>query len=326
MEELNEVGSAIYAIEGNPSYDENVKYLLALKPVLASILKGVAKEYKGMQISDIVSCIEGEPMVATIQVEPGLTNQPMRIQGMNTEDSIPNEGKVTYDIKFKVKNPGAKESEPIAIIVDIEAQLDFHPGYDIVTRGVYYCARSLSSQKTVEFTKSNYQNIKKVYSVWICANPPEYCSNSIISYALQEEVLLGNPQLGKNYYDLLGIVLVMLPKDGYQESKPSLPGMLKTLLNAKESKETIINRLETFYDIPTTETLERRVENMCNLSVGIKQEGRVEGRTEGRAEIINQMLKMGHTKESIATLTGLSLEEIEKILAEGEKLESMNIF
>ncbi len=32
----------------------------------------------------------------------------------------------------------------------------------------------ISSQYGVEFEEAHYEKIKKVYSIWVCANPPKY--------------------------------------------------------------------------------------------------------------------------------------------------------
>jgi len=280
MNELTEINNAIYAAEGDVGYDTNIKYLLSLKPVLAHILKGTAKEFFDMTVEEIVPCIEGEPFVAEIPIDPGLTNL-SRISGTNTEDKVPNEGWITYDVKFFVKYPNAEKGEPIKLIVDVEAQLDFYPGYEIVTRGIYYAARSISSQKTREFVNSNYQDIKKVYSIWICANPSKQRSNTIVEYSISEKVLFGDVKLDKATYDLLSVVLIALPEDGYTEDKPTLLGMLKTILTPTEDKEVILNRLEKLYGIPRTIELERRIGDMCNLSVGIMEKGIQQGIQQG---------------------------------------------
>ena len=56
----------------------------------------------------------------------------------------------------------------IALIINVEAQNDFYPGYPLIKRGIYYCCRMISSQYGREFTGPHYEKIKKVYSIWIC--------------------------------------------------------------------------------------------------------------------------------------------------------------
>lgn len=114
-------------------YDANAKKLLGEKIILAHILAGCVEEFAGKTPEEILPFIEGEPEIGNIPVAPGESNSP-HIRGMNTEDSVPYEGVVTYDICFYVRFPG--ESGTVRIIVDIEAQQKFFPGYDIVTRGI----------------------------------------------------------------------------------------------------------------------------------------------------------------------------------------------
>lgn len=76
----------------------------------------------------------GEPEISSVPVEPGMTNSP-HIRGISTEDRVPYEQVVFYDIRFYVRNP--KVDENVGIVIGIEAQKSFYPGYDSVTRGIY---------------------------------------------------------------------------------------------------------------------------------------------------------------------------------------------
>lgn len=51
------------------------------------------------------------------------------------------------------------------VIVNIEAQKAEPSAYDIISRAVFYVSRMISSQKGREFIKSNYNDIKRVYSI-----------------------------------------------------------------------------------------------------------------------------------------------------------------
>jgi len=140
-------------LEGNDNkdrYDAEVKKILSDKTVLSWILKYTVAEFDGYPVEDIRECIEGEPEVGTHRVYPGHT--PEAISGLATEDKVPGEGVVTYDVRFFVITPG---KERIKLIVNVEGQKKFHPGYDLVTRSVFYCARMLSAQLDTEFTGEN---------------------------------------------------------------------------------------------------------------------------------------------------------------------------
>lgn len=93
---------------------------------------------------------------------------------------------------------------------DIECQASFYPGYPLVKRGVYYGGRMISSQYGTVFTKSHYEKLEKVYSIWICINPPMYRKNSINIYSLTEQQLLGDVREKKENYDLLTVALLCL--------------------------------------------------------------------------------------------------------------------
>lgn len=56
-----------------------------------------------------------------------------KIGNGTTEDASIYEGRVTYDIRFCAKAPASKEK--IRLIINIEAQNDFYPGYPIGRKG-----------------------------------------------------------------------------------------------------------------------------------------------------------------------------------------------
>ena len=60
--------------------------------------------------------------------------------------------------------------------------------------------------------------------------------------------------------------------------------MLNLLFIAKLSAEEKKKKLKNDYRINMTKEIEEEVEIMCNLSQGIKEEGRIEGLAEGRVE------------------------------------------
>ena len=59
---------------------------------------------------------------------------------------------------------------------------------------VYYCSRMISAQYGTEFVKSNYQNVWKVYSIWISLDVPKEWENTITCYHIVEENLVGAPE------------------------------------------------------------------------------------------------------------------------------------
>ena len=69
------------------------------------ILKHTTKEFRDCSIDMIKKCIEGEPDVGSVPTYPGM-KKTEAITGQNTENVVPNEGKITFDIRFRVCIPG----------------------------------------------------------------------------------------------------------------------------------------------------------------------------------------------------------------------------
>ena len=122
--------------------------------------------------------IEGEPSISVVPVEPGLANMEktdatgQRIVGLNTENAEINEGLVRFDIIFYVRMPSVDDTKNglSQIIVNIEAQKDEPTEYKILNRAIFYVSRLISSQKERDFVNTNYDDIKQVFSIWICMN------------------------------------------------------------------------------------------------------------------------------------------------------------
>ena len=144
--------------------DQHVKNVLAIKPFLARIIKGTVSEVRDYSEKEIEAMIEGTPEVGKVPVDPGATNHP-KITGLSNEDNVPFEGEVRYDVLTYIVIPA--DMTRVKILINVEGQKNTSPGYDLVTRGIYYGARRISAQKGTEFTGSSYDDIKKVYSIWI---------------------------------------------------------------------------------------------------------------------------------------------------------------
>ena len=98
------------------------------------------------------------------------------------------DGKRSFDIKLKVKLP--TNNEEAQLIINLESQNDYYPGYTLGKRGIYYLSRLISSQYNVEFQKSDFDKLKKVYSIWIWTHAPQGVTNTITEYRFKPEYLL----------------------------------------------------------------------------------------------------------------------------------------
>ena len=93
---------------------------------------------------------------------------------------------VRLDNVFEVKVPG---SESIAVIIDLEGQSDNNPGYRIEKRALYYASCMIQSQKGRYFENDNYEQIRKVMSIWIMMSPVIKDKNTIRTYGLEPKYL-----------------------------------------------------------------------------------------------------------------------------------------
>ena len=204
-----------------------------------------------------------------------------------------NEGTVRYDIMFRAILPQGQER--IELIINIEAQKDFYPGYPLIKRGIYYGCRMISSQYGTIFTNSHYEKIQKVYSIWICFNPPEKRKNSINIYSVKEKSVVGKVKEKEADYDLLIAVMICLDsgkeeKEGnYQEGteESEILRLLEVLFSTEKELKEKEKILENEYGITMTYEEKEEVEKMCNLSEYVWEKGLQTGREEGLRTGIN---------------------------------------
>ena len=295
MEEQTTLSRDIQTSDINAQYDAAVKRLLADKYILAWILHSCVEEFKNIDVKEIAEkYIEGTPQISSVAVMPDETNTTSRISTTGVEDVTVTEGTITFDIRFLAIAP--KSGEHISLIINVEAQNNFYPGYPLIKRGLYYCSRMISSQYGTVFTKSHYEKIKKVYSIWICMNPPKGRENTITEYSITEKNRIGNVKEKIENYDLLTTIMICIGKPE-QGDKESILRLLDVLLSPELIPDEKRNILKNDFSIPMTETVEREVTQMCNLSVGVMDIGRQEGREEGRQE--------GREKTILTSITSL---------------------
>ena len=297
-----EIKNAVNIAGDKAQYDENAKRLLGNKSILAHILTSTVEEFRDMNPVDVEGYIEGEPCISSVPVEPGLTNIKQggkRLAGLNSESADVNEGVVRFDIVFYVRlKDGVSQ-----IIINIEAQKDAPSGYSILNRGIFYACRLISSQKERDFVNTNYDDIKCVYTIWICMNMPE---NSLDYYQLANRKVLGS-RTWEGKQDMINIVLIGLAKDlPMHDEKYELHRLLVALMSKQLTTSEKLNIIEKEYKIQVNDTLRKGVSVMCNLSQGIVD--------ETLEKVILNMHRLGYTSEQIAKAVEMSKEEVEKII------------
>lgn len=304
-----ETANAVNAAGDKAQYDTRVKRLLAQKSILAHILVKTVDEFKGMKPEDVVKYIEGEPSISVVPVEPGLANMEktdatgQRIVGLNTENAEINEGLVRFDIIFYVRMKNGLSQ----IIVNIEAQKDEPTEYKILNRAIFYVSRLISSQKERDFVNTNYDDIKQVFSIWICMNMDD---NSLSHIHLTKDEML-KPCNWKGNLDLLNIVLIGITNEiPEHDEKYEMHRLIGALLSSELKEQEKLDIIEHEYNIPISQEFREDVSIMCNLSQGIED--------KAIAKIVMNMYKIGYTPNQIADAVGVSVDEVEAIIKKKE--------
>lgn len=280
-------------------------------------------EFKGMKPEDVVKYIEGEPSISVVPVEPGLANMEktdaagQRIVGLNTENAEINEGLVRFDIIFYVRMPSVDDTKNglSQIIVNIEAQKDEPTEYKILNRAIFYVSRLISSQKERDFVNTNYDDIKQVFSIWICMNMDD---NSLSHIHLTKDEML-KPCNWKGNFDLLNIVLIGITNEiPEHDEKYEMHRLIGTLLSGELKEQEKLDIIEHEYNIPISQEFREDVRIMCNLSTGIEERATERATEKTSEKFILNMYKKGYTLDQIADVAETGVDEVEAIIKKKE--------
>ena len=305
-----ELKSAVMATDRDAQYDNSAKRLIAHKIILARILVKTVEEFKGMDPLEVAALIEGLPYISAVPVEPGLTNavhfqNGQRLVGFNTENQELNEGLVRFDIVFYVRMKDGLSQ----IIINVEAQKDEPGEYEILNRAVFYVSRLISSQKERDFENSSYDDIKCVYSIWICMNMEE---NTMSHIHLTKEDLIGSYEW-KGNLDLLNIIMIGLAKELPEHDETyELHRLLGALLSRELTVDEKLDIIGKEYDIPLEENFRKDMSTMCNLSQGVKEYGMM----EEKVKVILKMHQKNYTTAEISDIVDIPEDEVQRIIEE----------
>ena len=97
-------------------------------------------------------------------------------------------------------------------------------------------------------------------------------------------------------YDLLTVVMIYTAVD-FMDLQNDVIKMLSVLLSRNLDAQERMNILEKNFNIAMTEKVKQEVDHMCNLSKGVREDGRAEGRAEGEA--------IGELKERLKNVKAL---------------------
>ena len=229
--------------------DDYAKCVLADPQIMAMILQHTIPELYEIPREEIMQGIFHTVVSLTT---PELLN--LKLQPLESEDIDEHGAKIIYDIKSSVHVRGVSKT----FLLNLEAQkssLFSKLHYHLDNRVTYYLSRMISSQKNVEFIHSNYDDIKPVYSIWICMDAREQ-NDSIIDISLHSDIRYGHPKQNFHFDRMHGVILNIRPSISKEVSQHPLLAMLEILFSRIPTSEKK-HILEKNYDLKMTTTIER---------------------------------------------------------------------
>ena len=152
----------------------------------------------------------------------------------------------------------------------------------------------ISSQKEVEFTKSNYDDLKHVRSIWICMDSADE-EDSINRMRLTQETVYGKEMQLDNLDKVVGVIIRLRKNERAEVSKNQLIAMLEELLKKDEINQKK-KKLMSEYGLVMDDDTERRLGEMCNLSDLLVENGIKRGFEKGIEQGIERGIEQGIEK------------------------------
>ena len=156
------------------------------------------------------------------------------------------------------------------------------------------------------FVDEYYEKVEKVYSIWICPDPAKKRKNGIFKYHTVEDIIYGESYTKEENYDLMEVVVLNLG-DADKSSDLEILDLLNVLFSATTTPEEKKQRLNDEFEIAMTVEFESEVQEMCNLSKALVEQGIKQG--------IKQGIELGKEERtlSMAQMMIQEREPIEKI-------------
>lgn len=292
--------SAMQLTEEMDGLDAQSKAILRSKEVLAVILQNTVEEYKGYSRKEIMEFIEADSMSETKEVSPGRTNT--QVRGDSAEFAQLNEKVSMFDLLFRAKNPKlSNEDMLVNLHVDLEPQKTYRPGYPVEKRGIYYLARQLSAQLSLVTEGTDYGQLEKCYSIWICCDdiPKNECY-SVSFYEIANTKNIGVNGTEKENYDLITLVIIKLGDMVYTGEKGSEGYELLRFLNAimYPHQEDFMEVVSEYIDFSDNDELWKETKKVRGIGQRIAEEVWEEASEKTREEGI-QILVLDNLEEQI---------------------------
>lgn len=195
---------------------------------------------------------------------------------------------IRYDTHFRAVNPRlSDENICIHLHIDLEVQNNYRPtgpSCPIVKRGIYYAAREISRQPGILTGQTNYGDIEKVYSIFICNERiPLRLQNTVSMYSLKKSDLTGDAPERESDYDLMSVIII---RRGEKSDVPVFE-YLSGIFNCDREK------ISEYVNIEDNEAVWKGVNAMSGLGESIMMKAMQQGMQQGIQEGLQQGLLQG---------------------------------
>lgn len=171
-------------------------------------------------------------------------------------------------------------SEIASAFLHQEFQTRFNPGYPIIKRAIYNASEMIYSQKNVVFENSEYQNIRKVYSLWYLTRPDHDFQNTLTRFSVSTTDLIGFAPYQNSDFDLIEIFMIGIGSDRH----PDYNGIIKlarTLLSTKLSVNRKVRILKDDFGIDLTKKVKEKMNENLGLGRALWEEAEASGIRKG---------------------------------------------
>lgn len=262
-------------------------------------------------LSRIVKCFIDEAKHLTLNEIERLIKEKKSFHHLDKENFIPYSGKTNYDFLCTIDLSQR-------IYLNVEIQNDPNPGYSLITRGLTYISRIMTTQWKNEYYDYDYNHIKKVYSIWILPQSAKKNDGHINAYKIDEININGTTIERIEAYDKGVLIMIYLNKEHdtnekyiiYDNILTPLVAFLNNVLSYQEKRKIM---KEYGFNV-----IDKEVEKMCNLGEMIEKEAIQKTKQSERKKrnimvVKNLIHNLNTTFSNAVELLGLPQQEIDEI-------------